>query len=184
MRPYHSVPNRIRLLLLLVILGLTTWASSLARAASGDPGYPTGGNIVASGYNRDRQTAAFRSGLVAADSTSVTTLLSTLTIGGANDLMVNGRPNISISARFSTGGGTNTCKFRLLWLYIQSSGTITVLGLSPELQANATTFTDQTTGNFIASELFFDGHGCTDAYVILTAAPSGGGSVDVWCGTF
>lgn len=177
------VKNRIGLLLLLVALGMVSWASSVARAASGDPGYPTGGQIQAQGYNRDRQTAAFRAGLTTADSTTLSVTLATLVIGGANDLQVNGRPTITVSARFSTSA-TNTCQVRIIWLYIDSSNNINVLGSSPVLQANATTLQDQTTNKFMAPDLYFDGHGATDAFVQLVTAPTGGGSVDLWVGTF
>src|SRR5262249_52512350 len=88
-----------------------------AHGANGDPGFPTGGQIFAQGYNRDRQTARFLSGLSTANVTSLATVLANAIAASPTQVyQLNGRPTIMVSARFSQSS-TNTCKIRIVWLY-------------------------------------------------------------------
>lgn len=178
------------LIILLIVLGALLAHRTVSHAASGDPGFPSGGTVYGVGYNRDRQVVRFRGGLTTADSNSVsTTLTAALAASPSEVFVLNGRQTLSVSARFATSS-TNTCVVQVVWLYNDGTNYY-VLGCSNRLTASATATQDRAlpvapstgAGYFMASELFFDGHGATHALIFLTTAPTGGGAVDLWCGS-
>jgi hypothetical protein len=166
-------------ILVVISIGRDFFPRKEARAANGQTGFPVGGTITALGYNRDQQTAVFRAGLSTADTNSLSTLLGV----AANDFTLSGRPNISISGRFSVGS-SNTCQVRVVWVYQTPAGVNYVLGVSNLLTLTASTAQDQVTSYYIAPDVVFDGSGATDCWVQLVTAPTGGGTVDLWVGSW
>jgi hypothetical protein len=152
-----------------VVLGL---ALSPAHGASGQASTPsTPPNQQ--GYRLDQQTTAFRSGLVSADSTNLSTVLS-----GTTEFVILGSRNIPVSARFSASG--QTCKVRILYVYKPSTNII--LGISEEITLTGTLLTDAS-GLFVAPTTVFDGMGASHVRIMLTTAPASG-TVSLWAGSF
>lgn len=152
-----------------VLMAVTV--STPAHGASGQSSTPsTPPNQQ--GYRLDQQTAAFRSGLNAADSTNLSTCLAT------TEFVLLGSRNIPVSARFSAA--SQTCKVRILYVYKPSANNI--LGISEEITLTGTALTDAG-GLYTAPTTVFDGMGASHARILLTSAPASG-TVDLWAGSF
>jgi hypothetical protein len=156
------------------LVGVLALVATVGRAATGDYGYPgqSGIGLTASGYNPDRQKAAFRSTLSTAD-----TLANVRTATTAFELF--GRPTVSISGRFSVA--SQTCLVQVFYFHVDSTGTY-YLGKS----ATATLTADSVigpSGKYDAPSAIFDGAGATHLRVALVTAPASG-NVDLWVGSY
>lgn len=94
----------------LMVCDFALYVSRAAHGASGDSGYPS--SNVAIAYGRDNQTATpTRAAVGAADSTTIATLTSTNT----TQVVLAGRPNLSVDAVFTQSG--QTCVVGILFEY-------------------------------------------------------------------
>lgn len=142
------------------------------HAASGEPGEPA--QIVASGYQFDKQTAGLRTTLSTAD----TITSDALVIALHTPIPVRGRPTISVSAKFSNASAT--CGVTVFFFY--KNGSTYYLKdrpLSVTFTAPAGKFGD----TYMAPSQVFDTYGATHVIVALTTATSAG-TVDLGYGSF
>jgi hypothetical protein len=171
-------------LLLAVLLSIA--AVSAGYAASGENGYPQGATYVAQGYMPDSQQAPKRTALTVADTRSLTTANLTALRGAGAVVHVNGRPNFSVSVRFSKL--TDTATLQLAYVYRQPPGVGTadyLLGVGPTFSVGPDTtnpVTDQN-GKYLAPSLVFDSFGATDVFPLVVVAPASG-NVDIGPGTY
>lgn len=141
--------------------------------ATGEKGEPL--TIQGAGYVRDTQTAVLRSGLSSAD--SIDTDAHVVAIAGLVE--VRGRPNISVSGRFSNASAT--CKVTVFLLSVNADGTYYIKDRSAETTLTAPSATFGT--KYMAPTAIFDSMGASHAIIALSGATSAG-TVDLGAGTF
>jgi hypothetical protein len=131
------------------------------------------------GYKPDRQTLVFRNDVAVVDTAATT--MSTTNLDLTPQFGVNGRKNVSVSARFSVAAATVSVVYVACWE--DSTGTIVPLGyLGPvTLTAPASGFRLDTL--YTPQSYVFDSLGGNTGYLIVSTAPSSG-TVDFWVGSY
>jgi hypothetical protein len=160
------------LLALLIFSGVWFNQHPVSAENNAPTGTPNNGSVIASGYNKDAQTPStypYRTAASVADSQSLTLA----NLGTIPAFYVNGRPNLSISARFSAPSGT--CVVRWVALNNTTPGStsgITILGCSPlitiTLEADPAT---DTAGLYIGPNVIQDSFGGSEGRLLLVTPP-------------
>ena len=144
----------------------------VALAADGEG---PGQGSVPNHYPTDKQTAAYRTGLSSADSTTIDATFST----NVAAFGLQGRRNLAVSARFSASGAT--VSVQAVFYYVNPAGTALVLGVSDPVTLTAGTST--VSSKYVAPSYVFDGFGANVVRVRVSTAVSSG-TCDLWCGSF
>ena len=160
------------------LLGLRARSSAENNPSSGWPSQT--GYVFASGYNADAQVTTGSPTtfpFIPATSSASTIDLSTGNLQNpavCPRFKVSGRPNISISARFSQSGQSVAVRYVAMY-QANSSAAPTILGISPittiTLEFNPPT--DQQ-GRFIAPNVIQDSYGASDATLLIVSPPAAG----------
>lgn len=127
-------------------------------------------------YPLDRQTTAYRSTISAVDSTGSASVATNVP-----DMLLDGRKNIPVSARFSDPDGT--CKVRLYHYWKTAGGTYYFLGSSDEITL-ASSGAQDATGAYTAPTFVFDSMGARVVKVVVTQLPTSGTLNALWAGSF
>lgn len=164
-----------------VVLALFIAMSRVAHAENG--GY-TPQTLIADPL--DRQTAAYRTGIAAVDTTNIHTAKATLAAQSspsAGAFGLNQRQNVAVSGRASNASAT--IGIRILYCYRPANKAAAdeiILGISPEVTLTASaTLKDAT--RYFADTAYFAGSGANIIYVLCTTAPSAG-TFDLYVGSF
>lgn len=141
--------------------------------ANNEKGQPQ--DITALGYFFDNQSAALRTGLSTVDDFDTNAKVTAL----HTPFGVLGRPNVSVSARFSAASAT--CGVTLFYLAKQADGTYFIKGRSAATTITAPSAKFGT--SYTPADVVFDSAGATHVIVCLSTAVSSG-TVDLAVGSY
>lgn len=149
---------------------------AVVKAANNESAGLGGG--VSVGYKADRQTALFRDDVAVVDTAATTVSGTNLNL--TPQFGVNGRKNVTVSARFTDAAATVSVTY--VACYEDDTGAVTPLGyLGPiTLTAPASGFRVNTL--YTAQTYVFDSLGGNTGFLLVSTAPSAG-TVDFWVGS-
>ncbi len=171
------------LLALLFLVGAKCWPPAVMAENGGSALIGQG---VATSYRSDRQTTAFRTGISAVDTASVTLSDANLTTCtefecGLTGVLGAARKTISVTPYFSTASATVSITCYTAWKADPATATYTGVKRQGPIVFTAASSAVRSS-RYLGETYFFDSTGANVAFFVVSTAPSAG-TVDLWCGS-